>query len=105
MSFALRLQSDMDHDLTLFREFDRIACEIDQDLAQSSRVAPEQGGYIGVDEVGKFEPSLLCPKTQHTHDIIDRYPEIKVDDLQVQFPHLDLGKVENIVDDQHQQLT
>src|SRR6185436_15593222 len=50
--------TDLDHDFAALGELDRIADEVDQDLAKTADVADEHVGHLRPDAEGEFEMLL-----------------------------------------------
>src|SRR5207249_9174199 len=49
------LQAGAQHDLSLFRELDRIADEVEEDLPQAARITAQGRGDLVVDQAGELE--------------------------------------------------
>ena len=86
-----------DDDLAGFGELDRIPHEIHQDLTDSARIAHHRGGNIRVHLIDQLEPLLVSAEGQRLYRPVQRSPQIEVDRLQIQPACLDLGEVQDVV--------
>ena len=102
------LRLDPDHagqDVAGFSELDRVADEVGQHLPQPPRIADETGGqeHVEVDhQVDALFPRAGLQKHRH---LMDRAFQIKGFGPQGQPFRLDLGVVQNVVDDDQKRLT
>ena len=55
---------DIDLNFPLFRELDRVADEVDHDLAQAVAVSAEQQRHLGADAADQFQALSLRPDRQ-----------------------------------------
>lgn len=90
--------------LALFGELDGIARQVDQDLPDAARVSPDQGRDIRMDQKGEFQALVIRPHGQHVGHILDSGSQIEVEDLQFELSGLDLGEVQDIVDQAQQRV-
>ena len=79
--------------------------QVDQDLAQPARVAPQRGGDVRVDRHGQLQPLARGPASRAS----PRRPRAlarrsKSSASSSSLPGLDLGEVEDVVDDGQQRL-
>ncbi len=95
----LRTQGDG----TLLGEFDGIAGVVEQRLAQSRRVALQPHGN-GIAVNFDLESLVSRRLADDRDDIVENRGEVEVGALQMQPARLDLGQVENVVDDRQQVL-
>ncbi len=86
------------HHLASLCEFDRIAGQIGEDLAQIKRIAVKNLRQVVVDQAGDLEPLGGGTHSHHAGDALDNVLEIEIDDLELDFAGFDLREVENIVD-------
>ena len=96
------LAGDREHHLALLGELDRIAQQVDQDLAQAGHVADDGFGGVRIDQVGQVQPFLGGAGRQQVQRALDALAQVKGLVLQLQLVGLDLGEVEDIVDDRQQ---
>ena len=96
--------ADLDQDLPLLGELDRIVGVVDQDLAEAKGIAIEQGVELVVDLEQQFYTLGLRLFTHQGGQILQHMVEIEFDPLQIQSAGLDLGEVEDVVDDAEQML-
>ncbi len=87
-----------DH-LAALRELDRIADQVDQDLAHPSGVADYRHRHLRRDVARQFQPLLLAAQGQRLDRVADLVVQLERNRLQLQLPRLDLGEVEDVVDD------
>src|SRR4029077_2318348 len=90
---------DGDHDFTLLRKLDGVPHEVEQDLAESSRIATEYRTHVRVHQAGQIQPFAERTLGEQLQRLVHRSAQVKVDELQGQLAGFNLGKVENIVDD------
>ena len=97
--------TDLDQDdLAVLRELDGVAHQVDQDLPQAPEVAHQAIGNIGVDPTGQFQSFLGRLHRQRLTGAADAFPQAEIDALQFQLARLDLGKVENVVEQSQQRV-
>src|SRR5208283_1545081 len=94
----LSIQCDLDNHLTPFGKFDRVADEIDNDLTQADRVADQFVGYVRDDVRGQLEALLVGANRQGLERVPQVVAQVEVNRIQFEFSSLDLGEVEDIVD-------
>ncbi len=94
-----RFRLDPDRDVAFRREFDRIAHEIDENLADPDRIA-RQRGENGPDVLDLEADAFFAGQgTEHRNDLADQSPEIERHRLQFDLTRLDLREVEDVIDD------
>src|SRR6185312_16162903 len=79
--------------------FQCIAAEIEQDLPDARRIAPEALGDFRIDAQSQLETFGLRLNGEQAADILESLPHAQLDALQVELAGLDLGEVQDIVDD------
>ncbi len=89
----------LDHHLALLCELDRIVAEVDQDLPESQRIAAEIVGDRRLDVEDQLKPLGRGLLGNQIADILQNLVEVEVDVLDRELAGLDLGEVENVVDD------
>ena len=97
--FRDRSRIHVQSDLALHGKFDRVVQQIHQDLAQAARVADQTARDARRKLAEELQRFLLCLDTQGAHDLGDEGMQIEVDRLDRQLTGLDLGEIEDIVDD------
>ena len=90
--------------LALLGELDRIADQVEQDLPESSRIPPHEGRHVRVGQAREFQPLVRRLHGQHVDHILQGGADVEIQRLQVQLPGLDLGEVQDVVDQGHEGL-
>jgi hypothetical protein len=90
---------DPQDDLALLRELDRIADEVREHLAQPAGVSAQSARHVVTDEAEQLERAGLGRLRERAEDLADRPPQVEVHHVEVDAPRLDLGEVEDVVDD------
>ncbi|MNZ88486.1 hypothetical protein D3C78_1073810 [compost metagenome] len=96
---AVLLPMDGDGDLALPGELDRIAQQIAQHLAEAHGVAEQPGGHIGVNVEQQLEALFLRLDHGLVGETAEHILEEELDLLEMHLAGLDLGEVEDVVDD------
>ena len=76
-----------------------VADEVDEDLAEAGAIAADQGGDVAVEPVEEVEFLLGGAGCEQVEHAFDDFAEVEGDVLQLQLTGLDLGVVEDVVDD------
>ena len=84
--------------LAPFGELDRVADQVDQDLAQSGGVAGDEVGQPGVDQAGQLHPLVAGLFAEQLGDVLQHLVQVEVDTLQGELALLHFGEVEDVVD-------
>ena len=92
-------QFDAEADLAAFGELDRVVDAVGENLAEAERVADEQLGDAGRGVHQELEPLFVCLLRGQRRDGADDFIELEVDGFDVELARLDLGEVEDVVDD------
>jgi len=79
-------------------EFQGIAGEIEQDLAQPAGVAGKLGRVVRGDGADQFEIFLVHVEAHHVDDTVEEFMQVERNVFEFQLPCFDFGKIENIVD-------
>ena len=90
---------DGDDDFALGGEFDGVADEVVDDLAQAAGVAAQFERDFGADEGGELEALAVGLGGEEVHGAVDDLAQVEVGDVEVELAGLDLGEVEDVVDD------
>src|SRR5262249_57914618 len=86
---------------TLWRELDRVRQQVQQDLLDLPFVATNFTKAL-VHRVGQSNPATPGPLPHEREGIRDRLREMEVRELQLHPPGLDLGQIEDVVDEGEQ---
>ncbi|MFM1945251.1 MAG: hypothetical protein RI897_4233 [Verrucomicrobiota bacterium] len=90
---------DVEDYLAFLGKLECIDYEVRDDLVQASGVAVQAIGHISIDESDEFDPFGLGAIGDHFYRGIDGGPEVEVDLIEVDFSGLDLGEVEDFIND------
>ncbi len=93
---------DADLDRPARGELHGVAHQVEQHLAQSSRVATQRSGQRCVVPELEGDASGIRAGTGDGHDPGDHLGEVELDVVDDEVPGLDLGEVEDVVDDREQ---
>ena len=96
--FFVLHRADADQHLARFRELDGVVCEVDENLAQTGRVALHMGGYAGADQDGQLQALLVGLLGQHVTHLLQGGAQVELDHLEFHLARLDLGEIEDVVD-------
>ena len=88
-------------DLAAGGEFHRVAGEVEQALAQAGRIADQGDGDVVVID-GQLQPLCFGRLGDQGAHVVDDRTELEAGVLEGQLAGLDLGDVENVVDDRQQ---
>ena len=100
---GLLAQRHANHHFAVFGELERVADQVGDDLAQPERVAVHGQRRFGWGELSRqFKALDLGRVRKHRHRVFDDFDQVEVDRLQLEVAGLDLGKVEDVVDDAQQ---
>jgi hypothetical protein len=93
-----------DRHAALVRELERVAHEVQQDLAQPSGISGDDPGHIGLADATQLQPFGLRARGKELQRLIDDERQIEVDGLEIQAARLDLREIQDVVDDGEQGL-
>ena len=79
-------------------ELDRVAQQIEQHLPQPRRIADQLGGHARRDFAHQSQPFLLGAGRHHLDHLLQMVAQREAGPLQLQLRGLDLGQVEDVVD-------
>src|SRR5256885_16371540 len=99
-AFLAPLRSDAD--AAALGELDRVVGEVDDDLAQRAPVGAQSESRWR--SHGEFQALGLRLRAQGGGDLLDHFHAVDRDKVQLHFPRLDLGEVEQVVDQREQVL-
>jgi hypothetical protein len=97
--------ADLDRHPTPISELDRFRDEVDQDLADSASVAADYYRDVGValgDELEALGGGVVGEQDDH---LVHHASQVEVVDLELHLAGLDLGEVEDVVDEGEQART
>ena len=92
----------LDRHFAFLREFDGVAAEVQQDLAQAARIAADQIREARIDQGDDLESLGMRLNRQQASDVFDRIAHVHVEDFKVELAGLDLGEIQNVIDDRQQ---
>ncbi len=87
---------------TLFGEFDSVACEVGEHLAEPAGVTPQGKGHRGVDVAGQFQALVMGAMLLGNGEVVEQHLKVEVEHFQVKPSGFNLGKVEDVVDQAQQ---
>ncbi len=93
-----------DRGAAAFGELHRIAGEIEQHLAQPRRIADHAAGQALVDRTRDLDALRLRARAEQLDDVLDQRAEREGPRLEVEPARLDLGEIENILDQREQRV-
>ena len=80
-------------------ELDGVADQVEQHLPQPAGVADQGVGHVRLHVADQLQPLPVGPHGQGPQGVADRRPQGEVGRVQLQLAGLDLGEVEQVVDD------
>ncbi len=86
-------------DLAVLGELQGVADQVREHLAETVGVPTEARRNVGADDGREIEAPVAGLLAQELDRLFDEATEIEVDALQVELPGLDLGEVQDVVDD------
>src|SRR5258706_12790583 len=101
----LRWALDADVDVASFRELDRIARQVNQDLPDSSRIADYAARGVGRIPRNKIDPLFRRPRRQQFRDFFHRHAEVEADRLDGHLTCFHLREIQNVIDDAEQRVS
>src|SRR5208337_3138724 len=84
--------------LAFLGELDRVADQVEQNLAQPARVADQNVGQLGPDVANQLELFLVGAQGQGAQGLVEYAAQREFGALELQLAGLDLGEIEQIVD-------
>src|SRR5437016_13459545 len=93
------LAGNLDYKFAGFGELERVADEIDQDLLQAGDIPGNDRRSIVRDDARQIEAFLSRFGRQHIQGLFNTLAKIERPVLQLQLARLDLGEVEDVVND------
>ena len=80
-------------------ELDRVREQVQEHLAEARHVPDDRGGGAVADQIGEVEPLLGGAGGHEIERGLDALAEVERLGLELELPRLDLGEVEDVVDD------
>ena len=99
---GLGYQPRLDDHLAARRELQGVADEVRQDLPDAPRIAPQALGDSRRDVADQLDPCRLGARGQQVGDVLQSFAQAEVGHLDRHLARLDLGKVEDVIDDRQQ---
>ncbi len=93
---------DRQHDFAAVGELHCVADQVSEDLAQAAGIAAQPQGRFGRDPAVHLQAFVMRLDRQQVDGLAQQQGEIEVHDLEGQLAGLDLGEVEDVVDDVQQ---
>ncbi len=93
-----------DDDLALFGELDGVVAQVDQHLPQPQRVADQGGRHVRRTVEQQLQPLVLGLHPHQVGQVVHDIFQVEVDLLHRHLAGLDLGEIEDVVDDAQQVL-
>ena len=100
--FIFPIQAGPDRHRAPTRELHRVSHQIDQNLPQASGVAPHLRRYLGAYQTDQFQAFLLGFDREQLGRILQRRRQVEIHNLQLQFARLDLGEIQDVIDQRQQ---
>jgi hypothetical protein len=91
-----------DQDLPGRSELDGVAHQVDDDLAQAGPVAQDLPAAVGGDVDEQVQPLAGRLRRKQLRDVVDEVREVERGPLEVELARLDLGEVQDVVDQRQQ---
>src|SRR5271157_1872494 len=104
LPLGYRLHPNLQNDLPPVGEFDGIAEEVGQDLAEAQGVADHAVRGVGADVQSQLHLLPVRPRTERLDRLAETLAQAECGWLQVEPAGLDLGEVEDVVDDPQEQI-
>lgn len=89
---------DVEHDRAVFGEFQCIADQVNEDLADPGRVAAQLVRKVGSDPGAQGQALVARLVAEHAHDAIDQRLQREVAIVDFEVAGFQAGKIENVVD-------
>ncbi len=105
LGFRLSFGGHPNDNFTVLREFDGVPHQIDQHLAKPPRVTLQRRRHILSKEQSHPQSLALGIAGQDLQDPFRRLAQVEFEVIERQFSRLDLGEIQNVGDDAHQELS
>ena len=100
----IALQAHRQHHLAGFGELDRVGQQVEQDLPQPRHVAIQRRWHLVFEDIGDVKVLLGGTAADQVERRFDAFTQVEGMHLDVHPPGLDLGEVEDVVDDRQQRI-
>ena len=97
-----RLPRYLHHDLAARGELEGIAHQVDQHLAQAQRIAGQAHRHVRVGPGHQLQAFFRRAPRKQVHHLVEHIRQVERHAFQRQLARLDLGKVQDVVDDAQQ---
>ena len=97
-------QACSNRNLSLTGELHRVSGKVEEYLAKTAGVPGEMARHVRCRGADEFEPGLVGPRGQQDRKVVEQRPQVEVQCLQLHLAGLDLGEVEDVVEDGQQRL-
>src|ERR1700732_4031395 len=84
---------DTQYDFAMFRELDRVADKIHDDLTEAIRIADDPVRSRGRDIASQFQPALLSAQSQRMDRPVEIVAQVERRRLEVQFAGFNFGEI------------
>ena len=102
MRFGFFARIDTDDHFSLIGELDGIPQQVEQDLAQTARVAPQGRRQIRMDQTGHLQALIVGALGQCMSYVFDRVAQAEGNGLQLEPAGLDLREIQYVVQQRQQ---
>ncbi len=96
------LDHGADGDGAFVGELDRVTDQIGQHLFEAQRIAQQRQRRVAIDQADQLQMLGVCSRGEDGQCVLDQITEVERDAVEHQLAGLDLGEVENLVDDSEQ---
>ena len=83
-------------------ELHGVTGQVEEHLAEPPRIAAEVARHVGRRGTDELQPRLMGPQGQQRGEVVEQSPQVEVERLQVHLAGLDLGEVEDVVEEGQQ---
>src|SRR5271157_1834760 len=101
---AAFLHAGMQRHFAPFGELDGVADEVEDDLAEPGRIAHDGFGNLRSDLANHLEVLLMGAQRDAPDGFVESVPQIEFDGVEFDPAGLDLGEIEDVVDDGEQRI-
>ena len=101
---SLILHLDMDTNLAVVAKLDRIADEVDQNLAKPEGIAPKIFRDVLIDLEGEFDVLTLEVLGVNGDEVVNDIFDLEFDLFDGHFSRFNFGEVQNVLNQHHQML-
>ena len=102
LAFAVGVARYLQADRAFFGELQRVAHQVDQNLMQPRLVADDEFGQLIIQVQNKLQAFLADLENKGVGHALDRVGQVEGFVFELQLAGLDLGKIQNLIDDPEQ---